>query len=399
MIYSFLKAYMFSKKAGSHVKKMAWISLVGIFVGSFSLVLVLSVMSGFNRSIESRLLKHEPHLVVKFNEDKSSVESLKKYFRPSDRLQMYESQDLILKSINGSLGGAEALGLEEEALKKTLGLYFDEEMISDILETMKKENGIVVGFEAANQIGAIIGDQLQVIKPESILSSLGEALSIKTVNVSGTLMTEQGDRDATLLIYLKGGLFGPESKSYESGLEVYLNDSQTYKKVQDELIKDGYEVESWKQRNSGMFLALKLEKLAMTLLLGLALLITSFSIMTLLILIVVQKQKDIGLLLSLGMPKYKVRLLFGGMGCLLALMGLSFGVGFGSLVAGLLKIFPLKIMPDMYADQHIPSDITVSMVLWIVLFCILVSVLSSIVPILKLSNVNLVAALKGNNKL
>lgn len=398
MVYNFLKAYMFSKKAGSHVKKMAWISLIGIFVGSFSLVLVLSIMSGFNKSIESRLLRHEPHLVVRTSKA-NSLKKVRSFLSPKDRVHPFESQDLILKSVSGSLGGAEALGLEEEALKRTLSLYYDKEMIPDVVKSMKLENGIILGFDTANQIGAIIGDQLQVIKPESILSSIGESLSIKTVNVSGTLMTEQGDRDSTLLIYLKGNLFGSDSKSYESGFEIYLNNTNEFKSVQLNLKKAGFLVESWKERNSGMFLALKLEKLAMTLLLGLALLITSFSIMTLLILIVVQKQRDIGLLLSIGMPKNKVRLLFGGMGCLLALLGLGFGVGLGALVSGLLKVFPLKIMPDMYADQHIPSDISLSMVLWIVLFCVLVSILSSIVPIFKLSNVSPVAALKGNNKL
>lgn len=400
MILNFLKAYLFSKRANAHIKKMAWISLGGITLGTFSLIVVLSVMSGLNKSTEERLLKHEPHLIVEdagidFQEAVQKAPGLLSF-------NVFEMQDVLIKTAEGFFTGSEAVGIEESSLKTKKSFYnYDEEPLVYDLEDFVSGEGLFIGSDLAFELKIVVGDNIELYKPEAIIKGQLDLdlKDSKTVLIAGVLNSESGDREGRLLIYKHGGLFKGKSLSLTSGYEVYVKNPQKVKITQTFLSKLGYKVQTWRERNSSLFLALKLEKLAMTFLLGLALLITSFSIMTLLILVVVQKQKDIGILLSMGFSKTKIRGLFAGIGAGVSLCGIFIGGFLGVLVSALLDAFPVKILPPIYQDPYLPADFNLNTVAWVLFFCIIVALLSSVIPILYLSKVTPVSALKETSQL
>ncbi len=399
MIFNFLRAYLFSKRANSHIKKMAWISLSGIVLGTFSLIVVLSVMSGLNQSTEERLLEHEPHFVVE-NTDENFKKEIGALAGISHS-NVFEVQDVLIKTAEGLFNGAEAIGLDKKSLKTKKSFYdLDENPLVFDLEDFTVGESVFIGSDLAFELKIVVGDTIELYKPEAIIKGQLDLdfSDSKTVRVAGVLNSQSGDRESRLLIYSYKNLFKGESLSLLSGHEVYIDDPQRVNFYKGKLEKKKYKVETWKERNSALFLALKLEKLAMTFLLGLALLITSFSIMTLLILIVVQKQKDIGILLSMGFSKLKIRMLFGGIGAGVSLCGILIGGSAGILVSIFLDLFPIKILPPIYQDPYLPADFSMYTVGWVLFFCVFVALLSSLIPIFYLSKVTPVSALKETSR-
>jgi lipoprotein-releasing system permease protein len=416
MTTDFLKAYLFSKRANSHIKKMAWISLSGIVLGTFALIVVLSIMSGLNRDTEDRLLKHEPHMVVQLNDSISAAEK-KTYdfstFLSENRIKdfqkenitksyEFERQDLLIKTTEGFFNGAEALGIDKSALLKKKSFYGGlENPLAYDLEAFSEGSEVFIGADLAFELKIVVGDTIDIYKPEAILKSTTDFdfSDTKTVVVGGVLNSDGGDKESRLVVYSKGRLFKGMSRSMNKGLEIFFKEPskvESYKKL---LSAEGIKLETWRERNSSLFLALKIEKLAMTFLLGIALLITSFSIMTLLILIVVQKQKDIGILLSMGFSKKRIRLLFGGIGAGVSFCGIFIGGSLGVVVSLLLDLFPIKVLPPIYQNPYLPIDFNVTTVVWVLFFCSLVAVLSSLVPIIYLSKITPVTALKETSRI
>ncbi len=399
MIFSFLKAYLFSKQANSHIKKMAWISLFGIILGTFSLIVVLSVMSGLNKSTEERLLNYEPHLVIE-NINKNFEKEIKTINKIT-KFNIFETQDILIKTSEGYFNGAEAIGLKEASLKEKKSFYnFNKSPLVYDLKDFSNGEGVFIGSDLAFKLKVVVGDNIQLYKPETIIKDqldLGFK-DLKEVRILGILNSESGDTEGRILIYNYQNLFKEKTLSLLSGYEVYIKNPQNVKNYKEQFFKKGYKVETWKERNSALFLALKLEKFTMTFLLGLALLITSFSIITLLILIVVQKQKDIGILLSMGLSKFKIKLLFGGIGAGISLFGIFIGGFLGIFIVIFLDIFPLKILPPIYQNQYLPVEFNLYTIGWVLFFCVLVALLSSFIPISYLSKIQPVPALKETSQ-
>ena len=396
MIVDFLKAYLFSKRAKSHTKKMAWISLSAIVIGSFSLIVVLSIMSGLNQSTEQRLLQTEPHLVVNSDTKNKKIESY--YKDPAVKsAYFFEMQDVLIKTEDGIFNGAEAIGITKEALSRKKSFKNSDEIpiVSD-LEDFLVGDDIFMGTTLASELRLVVGDFLELYQPEDILKSNTDlsGVSIKKVRLAGVLNNNSSDSESRQIFYRKSKLFSKASKSLSTGYEFYFKDPNKAAKFKRTFLTFGLQSQTWKERNSSLFTALKLEKFAMTFLLGMALVITSFSIMTLLILLVVQKQKDIGILLSQGFSQFNMRLLFGGLGVALSASGVFIGVLLGSVVSIFLDLYPIRILPPIYQDPYLPAHLDGFTVFWVMFFCLVVAILSSVVPIVYLSDLSPVRALK-----
>jgi len=379
---------------------MAWISFSAIFLGSFSLVLVLSIMSGLNVSTENRLLKSEPHLIVLNQKEDLKLEKKIKT-KEVEKAFFFETQDVLFKTEEGVFGGAEAYGVSPELLKSKESFLDDEgHPIAFDEDKFLKGESVFIGSVLEIHTGLVVGDVIEIYRPEEILKSESDLTRFtqKKVKLAGVLNTRSGEKEGRYIYYNKGGLFPQGSKSFKSGYEVYLKEPQKVEDFKKSLKELSLKTETWRDRNSSLFAALKLEKFAMTFLLGLALIITSFSIMTLLILLVVQKQKDIGILLSQGYSQKQIRLLFGGLGLALSSLGVITGVVFGTVVSFVLVFYPLKILPPLYQDPYLPADVSLVTIFWVMFFCLIAGVLSSLIPIYYLSDLSPVKALKGGLK-
>ena len=126
-------------------------------------------------------------------------------------------------------------------------------------------------------------------------------------------------------------------------------------------------VETWQERNSALFFALRMEKTVITIFLSMAALVAGFSLLTVLTLLTSQKRREIGLLRALGFSKRELEVLFARLGYGLALMGVGGGLLFGLLVSFYLEKYPLNVLPDIYYDSQIPAKVDFGFIAVVVL--------------------------------
>lgn len=401
LAWDFFKHYLLSRRAGALIRTVAWLCMAGVSLGVFALVVVISVMNGFNESIQKRLLAVEPHLVVKVP-GLESIEALTshgvfKLLKENKEAQteIFENQDVILRTGDGLFGGALAKGIESQALSYILretrkssfqpppsqATSVEVPPLSD--ETLKLGPGeILIGVDLARGLGIFEGDRITVIPPEALLLPAGEAPPFERVLVKGLLVTNLPDIDAKVIFYGRGQTFLTfrRSPSREAGYEVRLPDANRFDGLKAQIESRGGKVETWIDRNSSLFYALKLEKMAMGTFLGLSALIASFSIVTVLVLLITQKRKDIGLLMALGLGPAQTRNLFVKVGLILSSMGIGTGLVLGVIVCVILDRFPITVLPDIYYDATIPAKIEPLFLLGILVASVSIAFVSAWIP-------------------
>lgn len=375
LAWDFFKHYLLSRRAGSLVRTVAWLSIAGVAIGVMSLVVVIGIMNGFNESIRKRMLAVEPHLVAQVPTVKS-VDLLKQTplftkLSADKTLQtdVYENQDVIVRTVDGLFGGAVARGVEPKTLlyilretRKVVAPAPDGDLVpAEVLEESAQlgPGEVIVGIDLARSLGIFEGDKITLIAPEALLLPPGEVPPLERATVKSLITTNIADIDAKMIYYGQGKSLASfrSSPSREIGVEVRMPNPEDYAPLEAEIEKSGAKADSWVDRNSSLFFALKMEKLAMGVFLGLAALIASFSIITVLVLLLTQKRKDIGLLMSLGLSPSQTRGLFTRVGLILSMIGILGGLVLGIVFCLVINSISIPILPDVYYDATIPATV------------------------------------------
>jgi lipoprotein-releasing system permease protein len=185
-----------------------------------------------------------------------------------------------------------------------------------------------------------------------------------------------------------------KSASRETGFEIRLKDAYKADKIKEKLLEKGIRSETWGERDTSLFFALKMESYAMALFLSLAVLITSFSIVTVMVLLMSQKRQDIGMMMALGLSVKRTRRVFLRVGLLLSYMGILGGVILGGAVCLFLDKYPMELLPDIYTDSTLPAKLTPRILLFVLACSSLIAVLGSWLPIVRYVLTNPSAALR-----
>jgi lipoprotein-releasing system permease protein len=226
---------------------------------------------------------------------------------------------------------------------------------------------------------------VSLIAPETLLLPAGEGPPVLKVTVKGLVSLQNSEIDGNLLIYDFEKSF-PErfrSASLWRGVEIFLKDPHHFE-GDESLLKSlfpSYKVQSWRDLNGALFFALKLERTVMTSFLALAVLIVSFTLVTVLALLVAQKRKDIGMMMVMGLSRRKTHWVFCAIGMWLAFAGTVIGLLVGSVAAVLMEIYPVNILPDIYYDSRIPAVWSFHQTLLIFFFSLVLAFVGSYFPL------------------
>lgn len=371
------------------VRIIGWLSFVGVGLSVVAMVVVISVMTGFGVGMRDRILSVEPHLVVEAPEPDTRRELIEKLnSRKGIKAHLYESRDVMIRTVDGLYGGASARGIASDTLKKILAdlekkrnegnLQLTERSFKEETYTLEKGE-VVLGIDLANSLAIFPGDELVVISPEALLLPPGEVPRYERVRVKSLLRSNVPQIDSQVIFYGLGRTFRNLSYTQaDLAIEVRLDDPMNFDGLKSDLEANGFSVQSWVDRNSALFYSLKIEKFLMTLFLSLTFLIGSFSIVTLIVLLSNQKRQDMGMLQAMGLATHRIRNLFAGMGVLLSASGMGVGLGLGLLICWWIDKFSILKLPDIYYDTKLPISIdyfTISIVLFLVF---VLSALSSI---------------------
>ncbi len=372
-------------------------------IGVTALIVVLGVMSGFDKMLYDTVLGTTSHIVVTrdggIKEYDGLIEEIKSVPEVVAAAPFFAGQVLI-RSEDGVLGSAiRGVLPDRESEVSNFAEYLSGELT---------ENGIVLGTELARQLHVRVGDKIRVISPYFVSTPAGEVPYKKTLDVTGFYRSGMYEYDSSFCFVTLSQaqrLFGVGSTI--AGIEVKIEEPFRAEAVSSaismKLRKYDYRVRTWMDMNRTFFAALRHEKIIMAVILILIIVVAAFNIASTLIMVVMEKTRDIGILKSIGAPASSIMTIFIIDGLMVGGVGTLFGVIFGYALANSLdsvvnfmgSMFGIELFPStIYYFDKIPVDTSIFDTSWIVGSAILICLLASLYPAWQASRLSPVEALR-----
>jgi len=348
-------------------------------------------MNGMNLNIKKRIVALEPQLITyqKPTED----EQVKKVIGDGEIIT-FQNFDLILRTIDGQFRGAQATGYTEEGLKtwmnhlhKMKGLQesnkFQSTQYDEDYNTLTlQDNEVALGTDLARSIGLLEGDEITLIPPETLLLSSLETPLFQKVTVRRILSTDLYDVDSKLVLFNSERTLASFAKtlSLKRGFHVWLPSVGRADSIKKDLAEIKINSETWQEKNSDLFFALLMEKSMIGVFLGLAGLIASSSVLTVLALLLSQKKQDIAIIKTLGLSEKKTLWLFTKMGLWISCSAIILGTLIGLSVSYYLQYNPVHLLPNIYYDSSIPAYVDLTFVFFVLVISLGLAFLGSYMP-------------------
>ena len=405
------KRFLFSKKSEGYVSIFSWFSIIGIALGVAAIIIVMSVMNGFRANLTERLIGVNSHLnIYSFNEkiNLEEVNTLKNNLdsKAYDKLlPSIETQGLVIS--NEVSKGVIIRGYED--LNSSHYLY--NKIITKKLSSINF-NQIIIGDAMAKELNLQIGGKLKLAIPKTDKSLLGEIPRFKTLTVSGIFDFGMYEYDVGLVfisLELAQRLLSFEDNHFNR-VEFYLKNPLLVDKFKSQvdlnIINKGLSLYSlsWVERNSSLMNALKVEKNVMFLILTLIIVVASMNIISGLVIFVKEKNKDIAILKTLGFNKIGILKVFFLIGLTIGLIGTILGTFFGIIITENLKYIQIVLetlletelfSEEVYFLSTLPSDIKYEEVFFVFFISLIITILSTIFPAIRASNIDPVNILKN----
>jgi lipoprotein-releasing system permease protein len=404
--------YLKAKRKQTFISIITIISIVGVAVGVLTLIVVLAVMSGFEKTIKEKILGTQAHLVVL----KASQQGMDHYGELIKEVEQVKGvvsatpfiyTEVMLSSESNVTGGV-IKGIDPDRVGKVTELAHN--MKAGRLQDLKEESGspgIILGVELAKQLGVSPNDLIQVISPLGTMTPSGMMPKMKRFRVVGIFHSGMYDFDSKFAyISIDSAQKFLNMDSRVTGIEVKSNNIYQVKEIGKEIRqKLGFPfwTKDWIEMNRNLFSALKLEKIAMFILLVLIVLVAAFNIISTLIMVVMEKHKDIAVLKSMGASSMGILKIFIIEGGVIGVVGTALGtiVGLGmafnldKIVAFLENLFGFRILsPDVYYIEKFPSQVNPLDIVLIVMTAILISLLATLYPSWRASKLDPAEALR-----
>ncbi len=346
------------------------LSIVGIAVGVMALVVVISVMAGFESDLRTRILGSESHIVISKKTGKffASADTVKELTNDKaiSAARPFLSSEVIFRSASNVAGGT-LKGIPPRTASKFSNNIFNHAMVERFMSEanqsrINRKPGIIIGKELARNLGVIEGDQVEVISPRGMVSPIGHVPRMKSYEILGFFETGLYQYDSNLafsnikdvqrLLLAAGNI---------SGIELLIGDiyqaPQLARNIKAKL-GTAYDVRDWGQMNRNLYWALKLEKIVMFIILTLITLVAAFNITSALIMMVMEKTKEIAILKTMGARGKSIRKIFMLKGMIVGVSGIAVGVCTGFFLCLFLKQHKINILPgDIYYITSLPVNI------------------------------------------
>jgi lipoprotein-releasing system permease protein len=350
-----------ARRRNGFISFISAISMVGIALGVGALIVVLSVMNGFQKEVRDRMLSVLSHVEVSAYADLSlDWRAVAGQARRHPEVQaaapfinaqaMFTQADVVRGALIRGIDPAAEPDVSEVAQKLVAG------RLADLVEG---EFGVVLGSELARALGAGLGEKVTLIAPQGNVTPAGVVPRLRQFRVVGLFESGHFEYDSSLaLIHLGDAqkLFRVEGPT---GVRLRLADMQRAPQVAAELSRSldpGLLVRDWSRQNRTWFAAVQTEKRMMFIILTLIVAVAAFNLVSTLVMTVTEKQSDIAILRTLGASPHSVMVVFIVQGTLIGVLGTLLGVGGGLLLANNLDVI-VPAIERALGTQFLPQDI------------------------------------------
>ncbi|MDR1947460.1 MAG: lipoprotein-releasing ABC transporter permease subunit [Desulfovibrio sp.] len=359
------RRYLFARRGQAFISVISWISVAGVALGVASLIVVMGVMNGFTTDLRDKIIGMSAHAVVYssapvFEEDENLEAALRSAPGITALTPFIHSGVLLSGRSGGS--GVYLRGVDPKSAAAVLGglKNMTRGKVGDLDDT-EGLPGIIIGEVLADKLAVDVGGRINVMAPSGRQSAAGFSPRIMPFRVVGLFRIGLADYDSALaFVNLSNAreVLGRPDRSI-SGIETAVDDVYAAGEIMRRALSltdrtDLY-VRTWQEMNANLFAALKLEKAAMAVILTLVVLVGSFSIVTALVMLVMEKKRDIAILMSMGARAGMVRRIFTLQGLLIGCMGTTAGMLLGLGCCMLLKRYKFIELPrGVYSLDYLP---------------------------------------------
>ena len=390
--------YLRARRRETFISLITLISVLGVMIGVMTLNVVMAVMTGFEETLRDRLLGINAHIALLKSGDPLSEyeEILKRVVKESGVVAASPSvYGQVMLTSGPRVGGAVVRGIDPDRLNRVVDIqrYLREGTLAGLKKAHPLQvgdrtvylPGVILGVRLANQLGVFYGSPVQVVSPLGSPTAIGVIPKVRRFLVVGLFNSGMNEIDSTLAFMS----LADAQKFFEMGdavsnIEIRVTEVDKARVIAEKIQKElgfPYLAEDWTRLWPNLFSALRLEKTVYFLVLLLMVLIGAFNIISTLIMVVMEKRKDIAILQSMGATRESIRKIFLIKGCVIGVVGTFLGVVLGYFICILIERYEFIELPkDVFLISTVPVRIYLGNFLLVTLVSLFVCLLASIYP-------------------
>lgn len=401
--------YTRAKRRNHFISFISLISMLGMGLGVMALIVVLSVMNGFQKEIRARMLGASPHLEVvadggRLNNSQSILDKVAQHPQVSAAAPYVAGQGML--SFGQSVQGVMVRGIDPA--KETSITDLSNKIKAGALEDLRSgEFGIVLGVDLARALGVRLGEKIMLITPQGQITPAGMMPRLKQFRIVGIFEIGMAPYDNNLALIN----IGDAQKLFQlgdavTGISAKLSNidlaPQVSREIQREL-PDALYANDWTHQNSNYFRAVQMEKKMMFIILSLIVAVAAFNIVSTLVMAVTDKQADIAILRTLGASPRSIMKIFIVQGVVIGLIGtlagsisgIALALNLNVVVPFIEHLFGVQFLAkDVYYISELPSDLRYPEVMLVTGISFIISLLATLYPSYRASKTQPAEALR-----
>lgn len=364
--------YTRAKRRNGFISFISLSSMIGIALGVTALITVLSIMNGFQQELRDRILDMTAHMTLS---------------QQGERLTHWQDLYHVVKQLPNVTGAApNAMGqgmlthgdrVKGVVVRGVLPRYerevadIDGKMVyGQLADLASRDYNIIIGTELANGLGVSIGDKVTLVAPQASVSPMGAMPRLKRFTVSGLFEVGMHEYDSALaIIHIEDAQRIFKMGNQVSALQLRLKDLfdvQTVRRQLSDELEELLYMRDWTQQHANFFRAIEMEKKMMFIVLALIIMVAAFNIVSTMVMVVTDKQKDIAVLRTIGASPMSIQTIFMVQGMIIGVLGAILGMAGGVAIALNIDVivpfiegvFGFQFFPaDVYYISKIPSDL------------------------------------------
>lgn len=408
--------YLLGRRTQAFISFISLISMTGVAIGVAALIIVTGIINGFTTDLRDKILGVNAHaMVLSATNVMPQVANMERY---EESLESLRERVLAIPGVTDAMPFiyTELMISGPRGIKGLILRGADPATAPDVMhgivtrltsgrfEDIVSETGlpgIVIGKELASRIGVSVGDRVNLLAPAGQKGAAGFTPRVKNARVAAIFSTGMYEYDSSLGIVsleLARDLLGRPDGDWVTGLELTVTDVYKADRIAERVsfeLGPPYYARNWMEMNSSLFAALKLEKIGMAIMVTLIILVASFSIVTALVMLVMEKTRDIAIMMSMGATRQAIRRIFMLQGLIIGAVGTAVGFALGLGICWLLTRYQfIKLPPGVYSLDYLPILLQGSDLALVAIGSVLLCYLATLYPSNRAASLEPVDALR-----